>query len=183
MPTDPARRPLDAVLRGYLVASKRAIVVIAIAMLAFMVAINSLEIVGRGLFNRSFNWVQEAAVLAAMWVYFFAYGLIAKDEDYIRVDFFANRLGPRAQALVGVAARVLTIAFHATVLWFAFETYRFLGLFTTPVLDWPESLFVLPLLLGAADITITELIHLYWQLAGRAPAVPGPPRDIVPEAD
>jgi TRAP-type C4-dicarboxylate transport system permease small subunit len=66
------------------------------------------------------------------------------------------------------------------VLWFAVETYRFLGLFTTPVLDWSESLFVLPLLLGAADITITELIHLYWHLVGRSP-VREP--HILPEAD
>lgn len=180
MPPSSRRGALDAVLRGYLAVSKQAILVVALAMLAVMVAVDSLEIVGRGLFNRSFNWVQEAAVLAAMWVYFFAYGLVAKDEEYIRVDFFASRLGLRAQAVVAVVARLLTIAFHATVFWFAIETYRFLGLFTTPVLDWSESLFVLPLLLGAADITITELIHLYWHLTGRAPARTP---HILPEAD
>src|SRR5882724_5601254 len=170
MPPNPEHRPLDTVLRAYLRLSKAVVLVVAIAMLALMLAVDSLEIVGRGLFGRSFNWVQEGAVLAAMWVYFFAYGLIAKDEEYIRVDFFASRLGVRAQAAVGLLARVLTITFHATVLWFAVETYRFLGLFTTPVLDWSESLFVLPLLLGAGDITITELIHLYWHLVGRSPA-------------
>ncbi len=181
MPDEQGRRAaVDAVLRAYLVVSKRAVVVVAVTMLAFMVAVDSLEIVGRGLFHRSFNWVQEVAVLAAMWVYFFAYGLIAKDEEYIRVDFFASRLGVRAQAAIAIIARLLTVAFHATVLWFALETYRFLGLFTTPVLDWPESLFVLPLLLGAADITITELIHLYWHLVGRLPARAP---HILPEAD
>src|SRR5262245_56251517 len=135
MPAEPAGRPVDAVLRAYLTVSKAIVLVAAVAMLAFMVAVDSLEIVGRGLFHRSFNWVQEIAVLAAMWVYFFAYGLIAKDEEYIRVDFFASRLGPRAQAAVALVARLLTIAFHATVVWFGIETFRFLGLFTTPVLD------------------------------------------------
>ena len=171
---------VDAALRCYLDASKRAITVIGIAMLVFMVAVDSLEIVGRGLFNRSFNWVQEAAILAAMWVYFLAYGLVAKDEEYIRVDFFASRLGARARTAVGIVARLLTIAFHVVLFWFAIETYRFLGLFTTPVLDWPESLFVLPLMLGAVDIAITELILLYWHLSGRAPErVP----HVLPEAD
>jgi TRAP-type C4-dicarboxylate transport system permease small subunit len=181
MPNDPARgTAVDSVLRAYLSVSKAAIVVVGVAMLAFMVAVDSLEIVGRGLFGRSFSWVQEGAVLAAMWVYFFAYGLIAKDEEYIRVDFFVNRLGAQAQAVVGVVARLLTIAFHAILFWYAIDTYRFLGLFATPVLDWPESLFILPLLLGAADITITELILLYWHLVGRAP-VREP--HVLPEAD
>lgn len=171
---------VDAALRCYLDASKRAVSAVGIAMLALMVALYGLEIVGRGPFNRSFNWIQEVAILAAMWVYFLAYGLVAKDEEYIRVDFFASRLGPRAQAAVGLAARLLTIAFHVTLFWFAIETYAFLGLFTTPVLDWPESLFVLPLMLGAVDIAITETILLYWHLVGRAPQrLP----HVLPEAD
>ena len=52
-------------------------------------------------------------------------------------------------------------------MWFGIETFQFLGLFTTSVLAWPESLFVLPLLLGAIDIVLTELIYLYRQLTGR----------------
>jgi TRAP-type C4-dicarboxylate transport system permease small subunit len=171
---------LDTVLRAYLRVTKAIVLGVSIAMLALMLAVDTLEIGGRAFAGRSFAWVQEGAVLAAMWVYFFAYGLIAKDEEYIRVDFFVARLGAGVQAAIGVLSRLFTIAFHATVLWFAIETYRFLGLFTTPVLDWPESLFVLPLLLGAGDIAITELIHLYWHLVGRAP-VREP--HIVPEAD
>ena len=154
------RRALDRVLRSYLVTSKRVVLAVSIAFLALMVAINGIEIVGRGLFGRSFVWVQEVSILSAMWVYFFAYGLIAKDEEYIRVDLFANFAGPAARIVISLFARLATIAFHATVLWFGIEAWRFLGLFRTSILDWPESLFVLPILIGAADILITECIHL-----------------------
>ena len=58
------------------------------------------------LFQRSFTWVQEVSIIAAMWVYFFAYGLIAKDEEYIRVDVVADLLGPRARRAVTIAARI-----------------------------------------------------------------------------
>lgn len=160
------RGTLDRVLRSYLVISKRVVTVVAIAFLALMVGVNSVEIGGRGLFGRSFVWVQEISIISAMWVYFFAYGLIAKDREYIRVDFLANLMGPGARAAMDVFARLATIGFHATVLWFGIEAWRFLGLFRTSILDWPESLFVLPILLGAADILITELIHLRWSLAG-----------------
>ena len=66
-----------------------------------------------------------------------------------------------------ITSLVSAILFQGLVAWFALETYRFLGLFTTSVLIWPESLFVLPILLGAVDILITELIYLYWVLMRR----------------
>lgn len=163
------RGALDRVLRSYLVASKRVVLAVSIAFLALMVAINGIEIVGRGLFGRSFVWVQEISIMSAMWVYFFAYGLIAKDEEYIRVDLFASMTGPAVKAAIVLFARVATIAFHATVLWFGIEAWRFLGLFRTSILDWPESLFVLPILIGAADILITELIHFRTSLIGSGP--------------
>ncbi len=170
------RGTLDGVLRSYLVVSKRVVTVVAIALLAVMVAVNSVEIGGRGLFGRSFVWVQEVSIISAMWVYFFAYGLIAKDREYIRVDFLANLAAPSLRATMEVFARLATIGFHAVVVWFGIEAWRFLGLFRTSILDWPESLFVLPILLGAADILITELIHLRWSLAGRA--FPAEPRGV-----
>jgi TRAP-type C4-dicarboxylate transport system permease small subunit len=160
---------VDTALRACLAISKRIIAIVAVAMLVLMVVINGIEIVGRGGFARSFTWVQEVSIIAAMWVYFFAYGLIAKDDEYIRVDIVANLLGDGARHMLTVFARLATIAFHAIVLWFAFETWKFLGLFRTNVLDWPESLFVLPILLGAADILMTELVYLYWTLSGRLP--------------
>ena len=174
------RGALDGALRLYLVWSKRVVLLVGLGTLALMVAMNGLEIVGRGLLGRSFNWVQELSIIAAMWVYFFAYGLIAKDEEYIRVDIVANALGEGARRAMTIVARLVTIAFHATVLWFSVETFRFLGLFTTAVLDWPESVFVAPILAGAADILVTELIYLWWTLTGRT--MPRPAH-VVQEAD
>jgi TRAP-type C4-dicarboxylate transport system permease small subunit len=171
---------LDGVLRAYLTFSKRLVIAVSIAMLVYMVAANGLEIFGRFLFEKSFGWVQETSILAAMWVYFLAYALIAKDDEYIRVEIVTNLLGAGARRGIEILARLVTIAFYATVTWFAIETWQFLGLFRTSVLDWSEALFVLPLLLGAADILATELIHLYWQCVGRLPARATAPQ---PEAD
>jgi len=174
MSRDGTRIALDALLRGYLDLTRRIVIAVSCGMFAFMVAINGLEIVGRGFFSVSFSWVQEVSILCAMWVYFFAYALIAKNEEYIRVDFAVNLMPPAWQYTVDIFARLVTILFHGMVAWFAVETYRFLGLFTTSVLIWPESLFVLPILVGAVDILITELIHLYRTLTRRPPPTPHP---------
>lgn len=163
------RGTLDGVLLSYLAVSKRVVLVVSVALLALMVAVNGIEIAGRSLFGRSFVWVQEISILAAMWVYFFAYGLVAKDEEYIRVDILAKTASPPARAAIALFARIATIGFHAVVVWFGIEAWRFLGLFRTSILDWPESLFVLPILLGAGDILIAECILLRLSLVGLTP--------------
>ena len=125
-------------------------------------------------FSTSYSWVQEVSILSAMWIYFFAYALIAKNEEYIRVDFAAQLMPESWRRGIDIFARLVTIGFHCVVAWFAVETFRFLGLFETSVLNWPESLFVLPLLIAAIDIAITELIYFYWQITGRLPTHPQP---------
>ena len=163
------RGAFDKFLRSYLKVTRLIVMAVSCGVLGFMVAVNGLEIVGRSFFHVSFSWVQELSILAAMWIYFFTYALIAKNEEYIRVDFLVRLIPPAWQWWVDILARLVTILFHAVVAVFAVEAYRFLGFFTTSILAWPESLFVLPILLGAIDIVITETIHLYWQLTGRLP--------------
>ena len=174
MSRDGAQGGIDTILRTYLDITRKIVIVVSCVFFAFMVAINGLEITSRAFFSTSFSWVQEVSILSAMWIYFFAYALIAKNEEYIRVDFAAQLMPDSWRRVVDIFARLVTIVFHGMVAWFAVETFRFLGLFTTSVLSWPESLFVLPLLIGAFDITITELIYLYWQFTGRTPIHPHP---------
>lgn len=174
-------RPEDSAfgrsLRAYLAASRWLVAATAVLIFAGMVAVNSLEIVGRGFFGTSFGWVQEISILGAMWIYFFAYALIAKNDEYIRVEFLTSRLRHSWRRAIEVFARLATLIFHLTIAWFALETFRFLGLFTTSVLGLSEALFVLPILLGAIDIVITEAIHLYMQVSGQEP-----PRRSLPPA-
>jgi TRAP-type C4-dicarboxylate transport system permease small subunit len=174
MQRENAQDGVDAVLRAYLTVTRKIVIVVSCGFFAFMVAINGLEIVSRALFSVSYSWVQEVSILSAMWVYFFAYGLIAKNEEYIRVDFAVQHMPESWRRFIDIFARLVTIAFHCVVAWFAVETFRFLGMFETAVLNWPEYLFVLLLMIGAFDIAITELIYLYWQLTGRLPAHPQP---------
>lgn len=168
-PDTNAATMLDRVSDTYLALSRAIILAVSIGMFALMVAVNALEIIGRALFGTSFSWVQEISILAAMWVYFFAYALVAKNDEYIRVDLLAHYLPPSANLWMDILARLAVVVFHAVVLWFGIETFRFLGLFTTSVLDWPESLFVLPIVLGSGDILLTELIRLRRIFLGNQP--------------
>lgn len=129
-----------------------------------MVAINSAEIVYRFTFSRGLNWVQELSIMLAMVLYFFAYALIAKDREYIRIELFARGLGPEGRRRLSMATRLVVLVFHAMVVWYAVKTARFAALFETPVLGWPELVFYLPIALGCADILVTEATYFWRQL-------------------
>jgi TRAP-type C4-dicarboxylate transport system permease small subunit len=131
-----------------------------------MVAINAAEIAYRFSFIRGLNWVQELSVILAMTLYFFAYAMIAKDREYIRIELIARLLGARARRVLAVAIRLAVLAFQGMVSWYAASTAKFAAIFETPVLGWSEWVLYAPLAVGCADIVITELIYLVWQLRG-----------------
>lgn len=131
-----------------------------------MVAINSAEIAYRFSFTRGLNWVQELSIVMAMTLYFFVYTLIAKEREYIRVELFARMLGPQGRRWLGIATRLVILVFHGMVVWYAAKTTRFSVMFETPVLGWSEWVFYAPLAVGCADILLTELVYLVWQLRG-----------------
>jgi TRAP-type C4-dicarboxylate transport system permease small subunit len=131
-----------------------------------MVAINAAEIAYRFSFTRGLNWVQELSIILAMTLYFLVYALIAKDREYIRIDLFARLLGPRGKRALAIAVRLVVLVFHGMAAWYAVKTTQFAIMFETPVLGWSEWVFYAPLAVGCADIVVTELIYLVWQLRG-----------------
>jgi C4-dicarboxylate transporter DctQ subunit len=162
---------MDAVFSAYLRVSTVVIRGVGIAMLAIMTAVSASEVAARALFQVSFSWSQEVSVLAAMWVYFFAYALVAKNNDYLRVDFVVRQFPRAVQRQLAAISRIVVLGFYAVVVWYSVQTLGFLRLFHTEVLELPEYLLILPLTLGAADVVVTELIYLVRQLRGQS--VPG----------
>ena len=152
--------------RAYLRWSGAAVKLTAVLVLAAMVAINAAEIAYRFLFTGGLNWVQELSIILAMTLYFLAYAVIAKDREYIRIELFARLLAPRARRGLAVAVRLTVLVFQAMVAWYAAKTTQFAAIFETPVLGWTESVLYAPLAVGCADIVLTELIYLFWQLRG-----------------
>ena len=154
--------------QAYLRISASVIQAIAIIVLASMVAINTAEIVHRVLFTNSLNWVQELSLVLAMTLYFLVYALIAKRQEYIRINLVARLLRPDWQRRFSMLVRVVILVFHALVAWYAVRAVEFAAMFETPILGWGEWVYYLPLAVGCTDIVMTELIYLAWQWRGIA---------------
>ncbi len=108
---------LDPAFRIYLATSAFLLNWIAVAMFCVMLAVNAWNIYLRSVHGQGIMWHQEVSLMAAFWVYFAAYGLLSKEDAFVRVEALYRALprGSRFLALVGV--RLLTIGFHGVLLW------------------------------------------------------------------
>ncbi len=154
---------------NYLVVSGKVLRMLGGLALITMVGSHGLEVLWRLLFSRGLNWVHEFSLIVAMVLYFLMYSEVAKQGDYVRLDYLERRIAERAARHLTTVIRILVLAFHASVAWFAFGTARFAAGFTTTILEWPETVFYLPLAVGCADIVLTEAIFLVRHLRGDAP--------------
>ena len=73
--------------------------------------------------------------------------------------------------------RFAIIAFHVTLFIFCIKTFKLISIYETPILQWPEFLYYIPLAVGTFDIIVTEVIHLLRTLAfpEQPPVTAGPP--------
>jgi TRAP-type C4-dicarboxylate transport system permease small subunit len=142
---------------------------VSIIVLVSMVAINAVNITARAVLHDDLEWTQEVSLIGAMVIYFFSITLITKANADIRIDFLVRMLSAPWQRAAGIMARLAVLGFQCTVLWLAIDTLAFVRIFHTPVLEISEAVFFLPVIAGAADMVLTELIHLTQQIRGTLP--------------
>ncbi|MEX0956440.1 MAG: TRAP transporter small permease subunit [Rhizobiaceae bacterium] len=151
-------RSLENPIRLYLHWSSRLLALIAGAMFCIMLAVNAYNIAIRSLTAQGLVWHQEVSIMAAFWIYFAAYALLAKERKYITVDFIFDRIGKQIAYIMQCIIVILTLAFHLYLFMLCIEVMESAGFLETPILGWSEQVYVVPLLVGSADIVITELL-------------------------
>jgi TRAP-type C4-dicarboxylate transport system permease small subunit len=150
---------------------------IALFMFCVMLGVNSYNIFIRSVFDRGTMWHHEISIMAAFWIYFAAYGLLSKEDGFIRVEFVVEQFPKRFQQWNPIMVRLVTITFHFSMLVLSISTYKMVSYFRTMYLEWPEYLMYIPLTVGAFDIVVTETIFLLRTLAypDRPPVIAPPP--------
>jgi TRAP-type transport system small permease protein len=150
---------LDAALEAYLNTTRVLFSAVATFMFVVMLAANAWNILLRVVAAQGITWHQEVSILAAFWIYFGAYALVAKSDAYIRIEFLVDRLPQAAQRAIRLLVQVAVVAFHLVVLELCVTMLRVVSIYETPILQWPEYLFYVPLAVGTADILLTEIIR------------------------
>jgi TRAP-type C4-dicarboxylate transport system permease small subunit len=152
--------------RVYMRVTRQALEALGILALGLMVLVNGAEIGFRAFASQSLHWVHELSIALAMFIYFALYATIAKDRSYIRLEVFeaGGTALARPAAIIG---GVLVIVFQLLLFSLAWHAAKFAWLFETPILHLPESVYLIPLVIGCGDIVVSEIIHLVRILLGR----------------
>jgi TRAP-type C4-dicarboxylate transport system permease small subunit len=158
-------RRLDGAFDCYLKTSGFLLNWNAIAMFCVMLGANAYNILMRSLFDQGVMWHQEISIMAAFWIYFAAYGLLSKEDGFIRVEFVVDRFSLRYQRAVSHMVRIAVIVFHVTLFVFCVKTFKLISIYQTPILEWPEFIYYIPLAVGTFDIIVTEVIYFLRALA------------------
>ena len=161
----------DPTFSLYLRVTGSALNAIAAAMFVVMLGTNAYNIFLRTILGQGIMWHQEISIMAAFWIYFAAYSLLSKEDGFIRVEFLVDRFSRAAQRVASILIALAIIAFHVILLRLCLVTLEVVSIYETPILEWPEYIYYIPLTVGTADIVVTECILLL-----RALAFPDRPR-------
>jgi len=69
-------------------------------------------------FDASIYWVDEAAIYAMVWMTFLAASAAIEERSAVAVTLVQDRLGPRAQRILGLMVDALLVLFAFALLWF-----------------------------------------------------------------
>ena len=89
----------------------RLVETLVILIACIIVAIVTAEVTLRYLFSHSMIFTEELSRYLMVWIVFLGSALAIRDGSHIRIQILVNRLGPRLQQIVKLAAYALIIAF------------------------------------------------------------------------
>jgi TRAP-type C4-dicarboxylate transport system permease small subunit len=133
MPASTAISRLNACLRGI----DRLFALLAIITLLAIAAVVMLQVVSRFTLPSSPVWTEELSRYLFIYLIVLSSGLVIRQNRHVRLELFQHALSPRYQAVYQALCHLLTGAFAAYILPYAW-TYAMIGRWqTSPALEVP----------------------------------------------
>jgi TRAP-type C4-dicarboxylate transport system permease small subunit len=137
--------------------SAEAVGVVLLAAILLIVFSNATT---RYLLNHSIVWAEEVVILMIPWLAVLGLFLSARRRQMIQVEFFVDRLGPRAHAVVQALGQALCLCAFAYLGLVAFNYASVFGRDLTPYLRVPKGLGSSALVVGSAIVALTFVVAL-----------------------
>jgi len=139
----------------------RWLLLLCVLLLFVVVLLNAVEIITRYFLGYSSPVSMELAVSLSSCMYFIGYAVLLKRDEDVRMQYFFDRLGPKAKSVIETGTNVLIVIFFALILVKAIEFYRITSVMMHPVFPIKQSYSVLPVLLGGALCLWIALYRLW----------------------
>lgn len=138
---------------------------IAQLILWFFVALTSLQVVMRYVFDAPMQWPEELTQILLVWMTFIAAVGLSRQGLHIRVEIVEDFLGHHGRSALEAVFNLLTIAFMAALIIGGWAMYEQLTFERTPALRWKLNMIYAIVPLSAAAMFLVHLRQLVGNLA------------------
>ncbi len=146
---------------------------LAQVILWLFVALTSLQVIMRYVFDAPLTWPEELTQILLVWMTFIAAVGLSRQGLHIRVEFAEAFLGPYARNMLEAVFNLLTLVFMAALVIGGWHMYEQLTFERTPALRWKLNMVYAVVPLSAAAMFAVHLV----QLIGNVAVVAGVRRD------
>lgn len=157
--------PTDPTVSRWTILRREPEFTIAQLILWFFVALTSLQVIMRYVFDAPLQWPEELTQILLVWMTFIAAVGLSRQGLHIRVEIPENFLGSRGRNVMEAVFNVLTIAFMIALMIGGWAMYEQLGFERTAALRWKLNMIYAIVPLSAAAMFAVHLWQLYGNLA------------------
>ena len=129
-----------------------------------MVAVITLQITMRYIFNSPLKWSEELARFSYGWFCLFGIALVTKERSHLRVSFITDKLPSKVQYVLNIISLVIMLVFFVLVSWSTLELPKLQGNIRAYSLGVPFYFLHLSIIPGFVVSAIYTVYHLYSEL-------------------
>ena len=145
---------IAAVLHDISALAAKAVLAIAVAILAAILAANGMEIVARSFLARSFSWIYEINLLLAAWLYFLGIVLVYRHGGDITMVGLKTLLPRHLHGGFDRAINAASAAIFLVVAWQGWLLVELQWPFRTPGVGIPRAAYTAPLVIGVTLVAL-----------------------------
>jgi TRAP-type C4-dicarboxylate transport system permease small subunit len=143
----------------YLDLGGQLLVVLVVAGLGAMLALNGASVALRSLGFRSIHWAHEISLVIAIGIYFLGYGLIVRRRAEIRVQFAILGLPTRARRVLDVLGDAAQFALYVTFGILVWQYAMRMRVLPMPITGFSEALVYVPVAIGFFDAAVVVVLR------------------------
>jgi C4-dicarboxylate transporter DctQ subunit len=132
----------------------RVIGAVTVTIFGVVICANGVEILQRGIFNKSFEWLYEGNLLAAAWIYFLGIALVYYRNRDITLDFILLILHGTARRYYLIFINLVAIATFLTVGFYGGRLVILQLPYSSPGIGIPNAVYTLPLVIAMGAVTL-----------------------------
>lgn len=155
----PSSNVLGAVPRGLYKALGIAEEAIAMALLVGIVAVVTLQVVGRYLLPNPFIWPEEVTRLMLVWLTFIGGAAVTRRGAHIAVDLVLDVMPPVGRRVMEIMINLVTAALFAWAAWLAAGLAQNVATLPLAATRWSMATMVWPAAAGCGLIAFHALVR------------------------